>query len=291
MSGGLDYHGYHIAPRSETAPEKIKSQNGGGSGLLCSALRLSRVYVRSSSTNPRPASFARVPRALIHAFSIDWVDTVATPKKQNSKTGKPPAKVLREQAKNRREAVRDGLPKSEAKLTEFAERFCIEFVRCGVIEDAHRATELALRVPLDTTGFNVETEQTERTVKGKTVYSKVLIITDDHGRAVSEADLRMSAAANLYAMPEVKRRIRELRAEHAKLITVTAESLAEECEQVKMAAMRSGQLQVAANVLSMKAKMFGIEAGPGEGGGAAVPAASVNINIRDFSGKPAPRED
>lgn len=216
---------------------------------------------------------------------------MATPKKQNSKTGKPPAKVLREQAKNRREAVRDGLPKSEAKLTEFAERFCVEFVRCGVIEDAHRATELALRVPLDTTGFNVEVEQTERTVKGKTVYSKVLIITDDHGRAVSEADLRLSAAANLYAMPEVKRRIRELRAEHAKLITVTAESLAEECEQVKMAAMRSGQLQVAANVLSMKAKMFGIEAGPGEGGGAAVPAASVNINIRDFSGKPAPRED
>lgn len=204
----------------------------------------------------------------------------------------PATKVRREQAKNRREAVKDGLPKSEAKLTDFAERFCVEFVRCGIIEDAHRATELALRVPLDTTGFSVEVEETERTVKGKKVYSKVLIITDDHGRAVSEADLRLAAASNLFAMPEVKRRIRELRAEHAKLITVTAESLAEECEQLKMAAMRSGQLQVAANVMAMKAKMFGVEAGPGEGGGNVPPPAAVNINIRDYTGKPKhARED
>lgn len=217
---------------------------------------------------------------------------VATAKKTNTKTGRAPTKVQREQAAARREAVRDGLPKSEAKLTEFAERFCKEFVRCGVIEDAHRATELALRVPLDTTGYHTEYETTERTVKGKTVQSRVLVITDDHGRAVSEGDLRLAAAANLYAMPEVKRRIRELRAEAAALITVTAESLAEECEQVKMAAMRSGQLQVAANVLAMKAKMFGVEAGPGEGGGNVPPPASVNINIRDYTGKPKhARED
>lgn len=216
---------------------------------------------------------------------------MATPKKQNSKTGKPPTKVQRQQAANRREAERDGLPKSEAKLTDFAERFAREFVRCGVLEDAHRATELALRVPLDTAGFNVEVETTERTVKGKTVQSRVLIITDDHGRAVSENDLRLASAANLYALPEVKRRIREIRAENAKLIQVTAESLAEECELVQLAAMRSGQLQVATNLLAMKAKMFGIEAGPGEGAGAAPPAAAVNINIRDYTGKPKPRED
>lgn len=216
---------------------------------------------------------------------------MATAKKTNSKTGRAPTKVQREQAANRREAQRDGLPKAEAKLTDFAERFCVEFVRCGVIEDAHRATELALRVPLDTSGFHVEVETTERTVKGKTVYSKVLLITDDHGRAVSEADLRLATAANLFALPEVKRRIRELRAEAAKLITVTAESLAEECEQIKMAAMRSGQLQVAANVMAMKAKMFGVEAGPGEGGGNVPPPTAVNINIRDYTGKPKPRED
>lgn len=216
---------------------------------------------------------------------------VATAKKTNTKTGRAPTKVQREQAAARREAVRDGLPKSEAKLTEFAERFCREFVRCGVLEDAHRATELALRVPLDTSGFNVETETTERTVKGKKVQSRVLIITDDHGRTISENDLRIAAATNLYVMPEVKRRIREIRAENAKLIQVTAESLAEECELLQLAAMRSGQFQVVANTIAMKAKMFGVEAGPGEGGGNAPPPAAVNINIRDYTGKPKPRED
>lgn len=216
---------------------------------------------------------------------------MATTKKPSPKTGRAPTKVQREQAANRREAVRDGLPKSEAKLTEFAERFCREFVRCGVLEDAHRATELALRVPLDTSGFNVETETTERTVKGKKVQSRVLIITDDHGRTISENDLRIAAATNLYVMPEVKRRIREIRAENAKLIQVTAESLAEECELLQLAAMRSGQLQVAANAIAMKAKMFGVEAGPGEGGGNASPPTAVNINIRDYTGKPKPRED
>lgn len=216
---------------------------------------------------------------------------MATPKKQNSKTGKPPTKVQREQAKNRREAVKDGLPKAEAKLTEFAERFCVEYLRCGIMEDAHRATELALRVPLDTAGFDVEVETTERTVKGKKVQSRVLIITDEHGRPVSEADLRLAAASNLFCLPEVQRRIRELRAEAAKLITVTAESLAAKLELIHTHAIRSGQLQVAANCAAMEAKMFGIEAGPGEGAGAAVPAASVNINIRDYSGKPAPREE
>lgn len=216
---------------------------------------------------------------------------MATAKKTNSKTGRAPTKVQRQQAANRREAVRDGLPKAEAELTDFAERFCREFVRCGILEDAHRATELALRVPLDTSGYNVEVEQTERTVKGKKVYSKVLIITDNEGRHISENDLRLASATNLYVLPEVKRRIREIRAENAKLIQVTAESLAEECELVQMAAMRSGQLQVATNLLAMKAKMFGIEAGPGEGGGTPIPAAAVNINIRDYTGKPKPRED
>lgn len=213
------------------------------------------------------------------------------PSRKKLPQSKTPTKVQREQAAARREARKDGLPKADAKLTDFAERFCHEFLRCGVLEDAHRATELALRVPLDTAGFNVEVEQTERKVKGKTVYSKVLVITDDHGRPVSESDLRLASAANLYSLPEVKRRIRDLRAEHAAQIRVTAESLAEECELVQLAAMRSGQLQVAANVLSMKAKMFGIEAGPGEGAGAPPPAAAVNINIRDYTGKPAPARE
>lgn len=213
---------------------------------------------------------------------------MATKKAVPPKAGRKPPKVLKEQAAARREAERDGLPKSEAKLTEFAERFCVEYVRCGILDDAHRATELALRVPLDTTGFNVEVESYERKVKGKTVYSKVLVITDDHGRPVSEADLRLAAAANLFALPEVKRRIRELRAEHAALIKVTAESLAEKIEHIQAHAMRSGQLQVALNGVAMEAKLFGLETGPGEGGAnAPPPAAAVNINIRDYTGKPA----
>jgi hypothetical protein len=216
---------------------------------------------------------------------------MATAKKTNPKTGRPATKVQKDQAANRREAVRDGLPKAEAKLTDFAERFCTEYVRCGVLEDAHRATELALRVPLDTAGYHVEVEQTERTVKGKTVYSKVLIITDDNGRPVSENDLRLASATNLWAMPEVKRRVREIRAENAKLIQVTAESLAEKIEHIQQHAIRTGQLQVALNGVAMEAKMFGIETGPGEGGGAVIPAAAVNINIRDYTGKPKPRED
>ncbi len=207
------------------------------------------------------------------------------------KQGRTPTKVQRQQAANRREARKDGLPKSEAKLTPFAERFCVEFLRCGVLEDAHRATELALREPLDTSGFNVEVETTERTVKGKTVQSRVLIITDDHGRTVSEADLRLASATNLFAMPEVQRRIRELRAEAAKLITVTAESLAEKIATIQAHAVRTGQLQVALNGVAMEAKMFGIETGPGEGAASAPPAAAVNINIRDYTGKPKPRED
>lgn len=216
---------------------------------------------------------------------------MATAKKTNTKTGRAPPKVLREQAANRREAVKDGLPKAEAKLTDFAERFCIEFLRVGILEDAHRATELALRVPLDTTGYNVEVETTERTVKGKKVQSRVLIITDDNGRHISENDLRLASAANLYALPEVKARIRALRAEAAANIRVTAESIAAKLELIHDHAIKSGQLQVAANCAAMEAKMFGIEAGPGEGGGNAPPPAAVNINIRDYTGKPKPREE
>ncbi len=220
---------------------------------------------------------------------------VATTKKVNPKTGRPPTKVQREQAELRREAVRDGLPKAEAKLSEFAERFAVEFARCGVLEDAHRATELALRVPLDTAGFNVEVEQSERTVKGKKVYSKVMIITDQQGRPVSEADLRLASAVNIYSMPEVKRRIRELRAEAAKLIQITAATLAEKIERIQDHALRTGQLQVALNGVAMEAKLFGLETGGGENGSGAPPAApaAVNINIRNFTGKPTPpaRED
>jgi hypothetical protein len=39
----------------------------------------------------------------------------------------------------------------------------------------------------------------------------------------------------------------------------------------------------------MKAKMFGIEAGSGEGN--LPPAASVEIRIRDYTGKPKPAKD
>lgn len=223
---------------------------------------------------------------------IDWVDpAVATKNKLPIKPNQIPAtKVRREQAAKRREAVRSGKTKAEAELTPFAERFCFEFTRCGVLEDAHRSTELALRVPLDTTGFNVEVEKSQREVKGKIVYSKVLIITDDHGRTVSEADLRLAAATNLFAMPEVKRRIRELRAEAAEHIKITAELLAEKIENIQAHAIRTGQLQVALNGVAMEAKMFGIETGPGEGAGAA-PVAMVNVNIRDFTGKPKASQD
>lgn len=214
---------------------------------------------------------------------------MATKKTTPPKQGRKPPKVLADQAAARRAAAKDGLPKSEAQLTPFAERFCVEYVRIGILEDAHRATELALRVPLDTTGFNVEVEKFERKVKGKTVYSQVLNITDDHGRPVSENDLRLGAAANLYSLPEVKRRIRELRADAAAEIKITAETLARKIEHIQDHAIRSGQLQVALNGVAMEAKLFGLETGPGEGAGAGVPATatSVNINIRDFSGPPA----
>lgn len=200
------------------------------------------------------------------------------------KVGRKPPKVLAEQAANRREAKRDGIPIVEAKLTPFAERFCVEFVRCGILEDAHRATEVGLRVPLDMTGFDVFVEETENTIKGRLVKSKVYHITDSHGRPVSENDLRLGSAANLYALPEVRQRIRDLRAEAGKLLRITAESLAEECDQIQLAAMKSGQLQVAANLVAMKGKMFGIEAGSADPG--ATPVTAVEIRIRDYTGKP-----
>ena len=217
------------------------------------------------------------------------VATKKTAKKEPPKTtkqGRPPPKVIREQAALRREAKRDGLPNDQAELTDFAARFCVEYVRCGILEDAHRATELALRVPLDTTGYEVEIEESSRTVKGKAVYSKVYHITDSLGREISESELRQASAFNLYALPEVQRRIRELRAEAASLVKVTAESLATKLALIQDHAVRLGQLQVATNCVAMEAKMFGIEAGPGEGAGAALPAASVDINIRDYTGKP-----
>lgn len=217
----------------------------------------------------------------------------ATTKKPDPKKGVPPSKVQREQAKLRREAVRDGLPKHEAKLTPFAERFCHEFLRCGVIEDAHRATELALNIPLDVSGYDVEYEETTRTVKGRKVDSRVMVILDNHGRTISEADLRLAQASNIYVMPEVKQRIRDLRAEAASAIRVTAESIALQLDQVVDNATRDRQHQVVANCLAMKAKVFGVDAGSSGGGGGdqPTPTATVEVRIRDFTGKPAPRED
>lgn len=217
----------------------------------------------------------------------------AAAKKTNSKTGRTPTKAQREQAALRREAERDGLPKEEAALGPFAERFCFEFCRCGVLDEAHRATELALREPLDTSGFHVETEKTATTIKGKTVHSTILIITDSDGRPVSEADLRLASASNLYSLPEVRRRIRDIKAEYAKNVRVTAESIVADLEQVVTNATRDRQHQAAANCIAMKAKVFGVDAGNAGGGGSNEPAptVSVEVRIRDFTGKPAPRED
>lgn len=215
------------------------------------------------------------------------------PPKVNNKTGRTPTKALREQAANRREAVRDGLPKSEAKLGDFAERFCIEYVRIGIPEDAHRATEIALGVPLDTSGYDVQEEITERTVKGQKTRHRSFIITDRNGHPISEYELRSTSAANLLILPEVAQRIRDLRHEAAKLVKITAETLALEFMQIKGHAIRDKQYQVAANCVAASAKMFGLDA-VGQGPGAGDPpaqAASVNINIRNFTGKPAKRED
>lgn len=213
--------------------------------------------------------------------------------KVNTKTGRAPTKVQREQAANRREATRDGLPKAEARLGDFAERFCIEYVRIGIPEDAHRAAELALGVPLDTSGYDVQEEITERTVKGQLTRHRSYIITDRNGHPVSEYELRSSSAANLLVLPEVAQRIRDLRHEAAKLVKITAESLALEFLQIKGHAIRDKQYQVAANCVAASAKMFGLDA-LGQGAGGAEPpaaAASVNINIRNFTGKAAARED
>lgn len=147
-------------------------------------------------------------------------------------------------------------------------------------------------MPLDTSGFNVQREKTSTTVKGKAIESTVLIITDANGHSVSEHELRLASAANLFHLPEVQRRIRELRAEYAARINVTAHTIAAKLETISAHAIRDKQYQVAANCAAMEAKMFGVDAGSaGGGGGDPAPTVAVEVRIRDFTGKPAPRED
>lgn len=198
---------------------------------------------------------------------------------------KPPTKVQREQARSRREAERDGKSKTEASLTPFVACFCREYVRWGILPDAHFNAEVMTKTPLDLTGFEVYEEKTPRTVKGKQIMVITKTIIDPAtGQEIPESVIRSARAAQLWHMPEVKAECDRLRKEAAKAIEVTAESLAEELAQIKHHAIVSGQLQVAANVTAMKAKMFGVEAGSG-GGDTVPPAASVNINIRDFTKK------
>src|SRR5690606_13178887 len=90
ITDGGDYHTYHIAPRSETGTLRGESQNGGGSAVRCGGLRFSRVYVRNSSTGRVPASFARVPRALIPAINRLGRTPVATKKAVPPKAGRKP---------------------------------------------------------------------------------------------------------------------------------------------------------------------------------------------------------
>lgn len=205
---------------------------------------------------------------------------------------KPPTKDQREQARVRAEAKRSGQAASAAPvISPFIECFCREYVRVGILEDAHRAAENITRTKLDTIGFRVEYDEWEERVKGKTVRRKAMRIYDDErgGIEVPERQLRQARAAQLYHLPEVQARIQAIRDDYAKFVKVTAEGLSGKLKVIFDHAVSSGQLQVAANVTAMEAKMFGVDAGSGEGG--APPAAAVNINIRDFSGKPAPRED
>jgi hypothetical protein len=205
---------------------------------------------------------------------------------------KPPSKQQRAQARARRETKRDGKSMAETPLTKFVQTFCREYVRLGVLEDAHYNAEMMEREPLDLTGFEVIEEKWERTVKGKKVTGKTVTVIDpDTGREVGLNIIRTARAAQLYHMPEVQAELRRLRAEAAEHINITAQTLATKIALIQDHAIRTGQLQVALNGAAMEAKMFGIEAGPGEGGGTPVPAAAVNINIRDYTGKPKPRED
>ena len=212
------------------------------------------------------------------------------PTSRKAVSKKPPAKAQREQAANRREAKRDGLPLSEATLSPFVACFCQEFVRWGILEEAHYNAERITREPLDLSGFEVHEERWERSVKGKTVTGITRTITDPAtGWEVPMSDIRAARAAQLWHMPEVKAEIARLKQEAATSIRVTAEILSGQCDQIYDHAVRSGQLQVAANVVAMKGKMFGVEAGSADPG--LTPVTAVEIRIRDYTGKPKASKD
>lgn len=205
---------------------------------------------------------------------------------------KAPSQAQRDQAKLRRETKRSGLPLTDTPLTPFVQAFCREYVRTNLLEDSHSTAETMTGVPLDLAGFDVHVEMGTREVKGRTLTTKTRTITDPAtGAEVCIGTIRAARAAQLYHMPEVQAEIRRLRGEAAANIQVTAHTIATKLALIHDHAIKAGQLQVAANCAAMEAKMFGVEAGPGNGGEAPPSSAVVEIRFRDYSGEPAPRED
>lgn len=181
--------------------------------------------------------------------------------------------------------MKAGRPASETPLTDFVEVFCQEYVRTGILTDAHRWAERRLRtdVPLD--GYHVEYNTKEVTERGKIRKIRERVITiPETGHVITEDEIRSGRAAHLYSLPEVKARVKALRKQIADQIDITAQSLAQKSALVFRHALAAGELQVAANLIALEGKLFGVEAGSG-GDAAGVPVQSVNINIRDFSGK------
>jgi hypothetical protein len=204
-----------------------------------------------------------------------------------AKSTKPPSKAQRDQAASRREAKANGIPLDEAALSPFVAVFCEEYVRIGILSDAHRMAERRCREPLDLSGFRVEYKDDVVPNKGKITERVVRtrkIIDPVNGYEVQEDEIRSARAADLYSLPEVKARIKALRKQIADQIDITAQSLAQKSALVFRHAIAAGEYQVAANLIALEGKLFGVEAGSG-GDAAGVPVQSVNINIRDFSGK------
>lgn len=193
----------------------------------------------------------------------------------------------------RRAVKRKGGDATETPLTPFVRAFCQEYARVGILEVAHGNAELIAREPLDCSGFDVHVEEWDETVKGAKVQCRKTTIYDPvTGAVVKESEIRKARAAQLYHMPEVQAEVRRLRDAEAELVKVTANSLVVRMAQIHDAAMEKGQLQVAANLVAMHAKLFGLDAGAGDAGGntPAAPVAAVEVRIRDYSGKPADSE-
>lgn len=201
---------------------------------------------------------------------------------------KTPARAKASTARNQ------GAPATAVALMigPFEEEFCFQYATTGLPVPAYMAALIKTGQDLDLSNYEVHVFKEFDTVQevdsegrptGETrkVMTKLKrTISTRSGMLVKEEDVVYGKAANLLYYPEIRQRIAAIREERAKAIKVSAEQIADDLDRICDHAMTLGQTNVAAQTRQMKARLFGIETGTGDGD-KTPEVTEVRINIRD----------